>query len=214
MSSEGRKCSRCGEIKIDFPYKKPYCRDCGNEMCRNYKRRNKEKISEYNKKYKEEHKDEISEYNHNYNIENREVITKRQTITNGNRRKTDENFRLSISMRRSLYKFVKQKCKTRKEDKIKETYGCSSIFFKKWLEFQFTNDFNWDNYGTIWSIDHIKPCCLFDFRIEEHKKEGFHWTNLRPLSLIENQKKTNKLDMELIQFYKELSNKFKEECED
>ena len=47
-----RQCSRCGEMKDEFPNKKTYCRQCGNEMCRDYKRRNKDKIAEYNKTYK------------------------------------------------------------------------------------------------------------------------------------------------------------------
>ncbi len=206
-----RQCSKCGEIKDDFPHKKTYCRQCGNEMCRDYKRRNKEKIAEYNKTYKAEHKEEVSVYNHNYNLENRETIQSRQTRTQKERKEKDENYKLSIKLRTQLTKLLKKKCKVKSDISVINTYGCKPELFKSWLEYQFREDMNWDNYGLYWHIDHIKPCCMFDLTNEEQKKESFHWSNLRPLKAIENQKKTNKLDEGLIEQYKILSNIFLKE---
>jgi hypothetical protein len=71
-------CSKC-KIKKDFSeyYKsKGYCKDCGRQMCRDYKKRNKQKISNYNKQYKQKHKSDIKVYNQNYNIKNRKIIQK------------------------------------------------------------------------------------------------------------------------------------------
>ena len=206
-----RQCSRCGEMKDDFPHKKSYCRQCGNEMCRDYKRRNKEKIAEYNKIYKAEHKEEVSVYNHNYNLENRESIQPRQTENQRKRKEKDENYKIATNMRTRLVYFLKKGCKVKFDEPIIEKYSCKPIFFKSWLEYQFKEDMNWDNYGQYWHIDHIKPCCMFDLTDEEQKKDSFHWSNLRPLKVIENQKKTNKLDEGLIEEYKLLSNKFLKE---
>ncbi len=206
-----KKCSKCGEMKEDFPHKKAHCRQCGNEMSREYKRRNKEKISEYNKTYKSEHRQEISVYNHNYNLENRDAIQPRQTENQRRRKENDENYKTSIKLRTQLTKFLKKKCKVKFDNRVINTYGCKQEFFKSWIEYQFKEDMNWDNYGIYWHIDHIKPCCMFDLTDEEQKKESFHWSNLRPLKAIENQKKTNKLDEGLIEQYKILSNNFLEE---
>jgi hypothetical protein len=180
-------------MKEDFPYGKSYCRQCGNEITRDYKRRNKEKISQYNKQYKEKHKEEISEYNHNYNLENREQIQQRQT-ENQRKRRDNENIKLSKRLRNYLTKILKKKCKVKCDRLIVERYGCNNIFFKQWIESQFNENMNWENYGKYWHIDHINPCCMFDLTKDKDQKESFHWSNLRPLEIIDNQKKTNKLD--------------------
>ena len=70
-----KKCTKCKiekEISL-FPKGRNYCKLCNNQMCKDYKQRNKEKIQEYNKQYKESHKNEIKEYNKQYNIENRPI---------------------------------------------------------------------------------------------------------------------------------------------
>jgi len=205
-----RQCSRCKEMKDDFPHKKSYCRQCGNEMCRDYKRRNREKIAAYNKEYKSEHKEEISTYNHIYNIENREEIQKRQTRTHKERRETDENYKLASDLRRKLLSDIKKEFNISDLFSNKK-YSCGSDLIKKWFESLFTEEMNWENHGTVWHTDHIKPCCSFDLTNEEQKKEAFHWSNLRPAIALENQKKTGKIDEELIKQYKIIANKFLEE---
>jgi len=52
---------------------------------------------------------------------------------------------------------------------------------------------NWTNFGSYWQIDHILPINSFDFSNENDKHICFHWTNLQPLTCIENRTKTNKI---------------------
>ena len=42
---------------------------------------------------------------------------------------------------------------------------------------------NWDNYGEYWEIDHIYPLS---------KGGSFHYINTQPLTVLENQIKSNK----------------------
>jgi hypothetical protein len=196
-------------MKTDFPYKKSYCRQCGNEMSRYYKLRNKEKIAAYNKQYKKEHKDDISIYNHNYNIENREIIQTRQTATQKERRGKDENFRLSGLERKKTKQHLKKKFCI-KDELCNKRYSCSSKFIKEWFEYLFTDNMNWDNHGILWHLDHIKPCSSFDLTIEGQLEECYHWSNLRPLKAEDNQRKTNKIDNILIDEYKVIASNFKE----
>jgi hypothetical protein len=54
---------------------------------------------------------------------------------------------------------------------------------KQYLEIQFDENMNWDNYGTYWEVDHIIPQNLFDVTIAESKDFQICWSlmNLRPL---------------------------------
>jgi len=67
-----------------------------------------------------------------------------------------------------------------------EMLGCSIAQFRAYIEQQFTDDMTWDNYGTIWHIDHIKPVCSFDLSLEGIAKEVNHYSNLRPLLAKDN----------------------------
>lgn len=80
-----------------------------------------------------------------------------------------------------------------KSDTTKKLLSCSIDDFKKYLESQFTEGMTWKNYGTGgWEIDHIIPCCTFDFSKESEQKECFHYTNLRPLWAKENRSRQRK----------------------
>lgn len=67
--------------------------------------------------------------------------------------------------------------------------GCSIQDFKIYLETKFEVGMSWNNYGSVWHIDHIMPCAIFDLSRTEHQKRCFHFSNLQPLFASENQKK-------------------------
>jgi hypothetical protein len=71
--------------------------------------------------------------------------------------------------------------------------GCDVITFKKYLESQFKEGMNWNNYGRKgWHIDHIRPCSNFDLSNLEQQKQCFHYTNLQPLWWKDNLIKSSK----------------------
>lgn len=71
--------------------------------------------------------------------------------------------------------------KAKKYNRSEKLLGCSMEFVFGYLESQFKPNMTWDNYGTKWHIDHIKPCCDFDLTKEEEQYKCFNYTNLRPL---------------------------------
>jgi hypothetical protein len=194
-----KTCSKCNIEQEDssFPKSKNYCKKCGNEMCREYKKRNKEKISEYNKKYKLDHKEEVKEYNHNYNKDNREKIQLRQNIQHKERRKVDPNYKLRTNLGKRLYKAIKSKT-----NKTNDLLGTDIDTIKKWIEYNFYGDMTWENYGSLWHVDHVIPCSMFDLKKDENQIICFNWTNLRPLYAIDNLVKNN------ILFWSDLHNHF------
>ena len=69
--------------------------------------------------------------------------------------------------------------------------GCGPHFLKLWLEFQFDDKMNWNNYGLYWHADHSKPCSLFNIEDENDRRLMNYWSNLSPLEKHENMSKYN-----------------------
>jgi len=182
-----RICKRCNNER-ECPYNKIYCRECQNLFCREYKEKNKEKIKEYNKNYKNIHKEEIKEYNKEYNVNNRKTIQNRQTKNNKERRTNDIKYKLTINLRNRIKKFFKGE-----EISSSKYIECSIENFKSWISYQFEYDMSFENYGTLWHLDHVIPCSLFNFNNEIEKYYCFNWSNYRPLYKEKNLSRQNKL---------------------
>jgi|LakMenEpi02Apr12_1017379.scaffolds.fasta_scaffold04239_1 hypothetical protein len=144
----GKGCEGCtmckGSKEINgYINNKSYCRKCANAMCREYKRKNREKISTYNEKYKKENKEDISEYNKKYHLENK----------------------MEITLRQRFYFALKD---IDRKKSIIELLGCSIDIFEEWMKFQFTEEMTSDNHGSVWQIDHLIPCSKFKLdKLEE-----------------------------------------------
>ena len=41
-------------------------------------------------------------------------------------------------------------------------FGLDIENIRKWFEYQFTNELNWENFGKKWQFDHIIPVTYFD----------------------------------------------------
>lgn len=82
-----------------------------------------------------------------------------------------------------------------KKNRTSNTYlGCDYAFYRVWLEMQFKPGMTWENYGTVWEIDHRVP--LF-YRnngevTEEIIIERLHYRNAWPMLLEENRSKGNR----------------------
>jgi len=182
-------CNKCCIEKscIDFPKQRKACKVCCKKECRDYKKLNKNKISEYNYEYKKKNKISISLYNKEYNLTNRDIIQKRHTAYLKNRRITNPNYKMSTVLRNRLKKLVKG------EKHTMEVLGCDILLFRKWFEFQFSEKMNFDNHGTIWHVDHVIPCAKFNLLNDVEVNRCFNWTNLQPLECKKNLSKKDSL---------------------
>jgi len=186
-------CRECDK-EIEVPNRRTkMCNDCKLELqrmrCRRYKANNREKISTYNKTYKSDKKEEISEYNRNYHQANRERIQYNHKIRLQERLKSDMNFIVLRTLRGRFKKWLDLQhiiLGRSKTGEIREILGCDLQQFVEWIEFNFTSGMTWKNRGTFWHIDHVIPCCWFDFSSEEERKICFNWKNMRPLTAAEN----------------------------
>ena len=97
-----------------------------------------------------------------------------------------------------------------KTDSTMNYIGCNIQYLREWFEYNFTDEMNWDNYGSLWSIDHIIPVCKFDLTIEDEKLKCWNWSNLMPVTINYNSSK-KLIDMEQVKYIVNKLEKFKEE---
>jgi len=144
----------------------PYCKPCWLKDTKKYRNKNPEKVKESARLTYQKNKDK-------YKL----------------RRRNNPEVRVTSNLRNRLYKAV-----TLKFQGIMSLVGCELNELLSYLEQQFDENMNWDNYGTYWEIDHIKPCDSFDLEDLNEQIKCFHYTNLQPLSITENRKKSNKIN--------------------
>jgi hypothetical protein len=210
-------CSKCGvsksvegfgkskDTKDGFRYD---CNDCRIEYRKSasakikaknksYYEKNKNTLLEKSKEYRDVNKDVINQQRKEYR--NREQvqqhIKKKQKeylpirkAKTKERRKTDINFKMSEILRSKIHKMLHNR-KTSYSNYI----GCDLEWLKKWLEYRFDDNMNWENFGSYWQIDHILPIHGFNLQNDNEVRICFNWTNLQPLSALENRQKSDTL---------------------
>ena len=135
-----------------------------------------------------------------YQLKSRDQINTRTNDYFRNRVKTDVNFRLIRSARRRIHRSLNGR--SRSSSTI-DFLGIDIETYRKWLEFQFTPDMNWNNI----EIDHVKPICMFEASEDNELREAFNWKHTQPLLKHDHQKKGKKfnfLDYQL-QFIKHIN---------
>ena len=206
-----KKCSKCDEIKSielyrkDNRYENAYkamCKLCERERENAYRLANLEKFAEKSRLYRKNKPEKVREHSkkssHNnidrikeYNNTIKRKQSKKEAIArlkerdpdyyaryNRNRREIDKQFCISNNLRNRLSKALKG---ITKGISTLNLLGCTIPELKTYLEQRFLPTMTWENYGTLWHIDHIMPCASFDLTDEEQQKKCFHYTNLQPL---------------------------------
>lgn len=74
-------------------------------------------------------------------------------------------------------------------------FGLGIETFRKWIEAQFDEEMNWDNFSEAWQFDHIVPMAYFDFGNDEDMKLCWNFTNIRIEKLDPAAKKPNQVDL-------------------
>lgn len=137
-------------------------------------------------------------------------IKKKNTVLTGNKKckvclkKKDINdFRINRGECRiceKICRYLDVNYRLRREQKLdikKQLKDNNANTLRDWLEFNFDDNMDWNNYGEEWHIDHVIP--ISQFKITDAKKDReqielcYNWKNLMPLSATRNLKKNNKI---------------------
>ena len=87
-------------------------------------------------------------------------------------------------------------------------FGLDIQSFRNWIELQFTEGLNWDNFGTAWQFDHIVPVTFFDFEQEQDLYLCWNFINIRVERLGEQNNKANKTALLVVRnYFEDLFNK-------
>lgn len=121
-----------------------------------------------------------------YQKVNAKKVNARHSIYERERRLTDIQFRLKQRLRGRINKAVRG---MKKAGSAVADLGCSVEFLKGWLEAQFQTGMSWDNYGSVWHIDHKEPLSAFDLANRSQFLLASNYTNLQPLWASENIRK-------------------------
>lgn len=163
------------------------------EKCRENGRKSREKHIDRATKsaaeWKEKNKNKVTEYNKNYVQQNQEKINVLRNQRNKQKRKVDPIFVLKARLRNRVWSMLKNNKKSATTEKM---LGCSYEFFKTYIEQKFPENMGWHNMGE-WHIDHIKPLASFDLSDIEQQAIAFHYTNHQPLWAKDNISKGAKM---------------------
>jgi hypothetical protein len=178
-----KKSAKCKECRKDFlDYQKNWRSQNKSHVRVNYTM-NKKSILQKCMEYRNRNKHKIKLFKHIYYQKRENKLRKNMNITL--RRKRDYLFRLLCNMRSRIRTLLKGS----KKDCFDNLTGCTRMELVKWLEYQFTSDFSWDNYGKVWHVDHVIPLAFFNLACYKEQKLALNWSNLRPLKAIENMSK-------------------------
>lgn len=151
-----------------------------------YKKKLREKRVEYYKNNIEEERLKSKKYYY----QNREKLRKQNDEWKKKKLKEDSIYRIKKNIRHRIIKYLKGKELSKRTFEI---IGLNYEEFKLYIEKQFTDGMNWENYGSFgWHIDHIIPLCTA--KTEEEIIKLNHYTNLRPLWREDNLKRNRKYE--------------------
>lgn len=138
------------------------------QRSRVYYQKNKEKHRETVKKWVKDNKEKYQKYRRDY-------------------MKNDRKRTPHIYAWRDLLKGTIKRMIYIKKEKTIDILGYSSLELKEHIENQFLIGMNWENYGTIWEIDHIKEVCFFDKNTPQNIVNSLD--NIQPIWKDDNIKK-------------------------
>ena len=190
-----RICKKCntekslGEFynrKDEKDGKHRYCKTCLKSINDDWYQNSKHQRTDYYKTYREQNKEYFNKYSHIHYHTKKELYREWEK----NKYAIDIPYRIKhltssrINSALSTYQALKK-------DRTIEYLGCTISEYCDYLESKFDFNMTWENQGTYWQIDHIRPIASFDLTDEEQLYQCFHYTNTQPMEKTENRLKSD-----------------------
>ena len=147
-------------------------------------------IRKKNKKYRDNNRDKENQRIYKFLSKNPDYHRNYMKNYSSLKRNSDPLYKLKHNIRVRILKFMKS-IDLKKTNKTFLIVGCSPEFLKSYIENKFSDGMSWDKFGKEIHIDHIIP--LSSAKNKEEVFKLCHYTNLQPLWLVDNLKKSNKV---------------------
>jgi hypothetical protein len=197
-----KQCSQCKIVKVESDFYKDKrrksglysaCKECHlgkhrkyrQEYMRKYYRSSKNKDYRKSSGYKKGQKKCQEKYRDTEQYKERKRKYMKNVWLKNPKNQLDSN------MRNLIWLAIKGEKAGRSWKKL---VGYTIKDLMKHLERQFDDKMSWNNYGSYWWLDHIKPRSLFKYENAEDPEFRKCWAleNLQPMEKIANIKKGNK----------------------
>jgi len=153
-----------------------------------WREENKEELKIKAKQQFERHREKRIAYQLEYIKKHPEKKRASEKKCRTKKRKEDICYKLQEKLRSRIHSAIKKNVK--KGSAVRDL-GCSILFFKDYIESQFTAGMTWANWGKVWQLDHIIPLWKFDLTDATQFKQAVYYTNMQPLTKAEHKKKTS-----------------------
>jgi len=80
-------------------------------------------------------------------------------------------------------------------------FGLPIELYREWIELQFTDGLNWENFGKSWQFDHVVPVVYFDYTVEEELRLCWSFINVRVERLESNKARGHRVDVLAVKTY-------------
>jgi hypothetical protein len=171
--------------------KMPRCKQCKYDEQKKYRENNLEKLQKRDAIYHQKVKDRrrLLEIERLKTPEGKEKLREYRRMYRKKKSEEDPTFKLHQNLRKRIWKCIEKKSKS-----SKIYLGCTIEEYKDWIEFTMEDGMTWDNYGSVWNIDHVIPISKFDLTKEEEISKAFNWKNTCARNSGENFSKKDKID--------------------
>lgn len=153
------------------------------ESCHRSYLNNRESNIKASQKWAENNREKSNEIKKRYRNKNLKEVQKKQREYQREKIK-DPTYRLSKNISKAIWSWLKGNKNYRHWEDFVD-YSLEEL--REHLESQFDNYMSWDNYGSYWHVDHIKPKSLC-----ESFEEIWKLSNLQPLEARKNLSKNNR----------------------
>lgn len=163
-----------------------YCRICESEIRNKWAKDNRERATETARKYRQDHLEQHKESVAKYNKAHPDRRRKTHNTYMGKRKKEDIDFRIACNLRGRMNQAVRT---DQKSGSAVEDLGMTIPEFRQYIAAKFPAGLTWENYGSVWHLDHIIPLVSFKLSDREQFLEAAHFSNYQPLLAEDNLKK-------------------------
>lgn len=133
------------------------------------------------REYRQNRKNRLASDKKHYQKNKKEILRRKQARLSAN-----PQSRLSRNLRSRITTALRR---ATKGGSAVRDLGCTVPELMVKLEAMFAPGMTWENHGSKWHVDHVKPLILFDLTVRSEFLKACHFSNLQPLWAEDNLRK-------------------------